>query len=207
MPSKLDPYLPYLKQRVQAGMTNARQLWRELKAQGYVSAYQQVSRLVRYLYDSATQPLEPTQTAPLTAQSPSVGFAPLPSARQLVWLLLRPTADLTAEEQALFSQVRQHPQVETVYQLIRQFQPMLRLRQPDRLQGWLDACQASGLPDLQTFAAALQREYHSIYHALALEWSNGPVEGHVNRLKFLKRQMFGRAKFDLLRIRVLAVPA
>ncbi len=205
--SKLDPYLPYLQHRVQAGITNASQLWREVKAQGYSGAYRQVSRVVRYYRHQATQSPAPIPSPHLVPPLSPVVLGPLPSARQLVWLLLRPTEDLTSDEQALFSLIRQHPPVETAYQLTRQFQSMLRLRQADRLQGWLNACRASPLPDLQTFATALQREFPSIYAALAGPWSNGPVEGHVNRLKLIKRTMFGRAKFDLLRIRVLAVPA
>jgi transposase len=203
-PSILDPYLPYLQQQVQAGETNARQLWREIQVQGYPGAYQQVARVVRYYRDLATHPIDQTQSPNTIQQAPPVTFGPLPSARQLVWFLLRPTEDLPSDEQWLLAQLRQHPLVEMAYQLTRQFQSMLRLRQADKLQAWLDNCRSSNLPDLQTFAAGLQREFPSIYQALAGPWSNGTTEGHVNRLKLIKRTMFGRANFDLLRIRVLA---
>src|SRR5258708_40364598 len=90
------------------------------------------------------------------------------------------------------------------YQLTRRFQSMVRLRTADDLQAWFQACSDSSIVDLQTFATSLQREEPSIRLALSLSWSYGPVEGHVNRLKFIKRSMYGRAKFDLLRQRVLA---
>ena len=63
---------------------------------------------------------------------------------------------------------------------------------------------ASPVSTIRVFARSLQRDFDAVRAALTLPWSNGPVEGHVNRIKFLKRQMFGRANFDLLRLRILA---
>jgi transposase len=111
--------------------------------------------------------------------------------RQLVWLLLRSTDDLTDEENATFVRIRQHPQVDLAYQLTRQFQSMVRLRTTDNLQAWFQACIGSTIVDLQTFATSLQREEPAVRLALSSPWSNGPVEGHVNRLKFIKRSMYG----------------
>jgi len=74
----------------------------------------------------------------------------------------------------------------------------------DGLQSWFQNCLASDISDLQTFATALQREEPSIQLALSSPWSTGPVEGPINRLRFIKRSMYGRANFDLLRLRVLA---
>lgn len=149
----------------------------------------------RYLPTLVTAANLPTNKIPNKA---------LPASRQLVWLLLRPTDELTEEEKFTFARVRQHTQVETAYQLTRQFQSMIRLHTAAHLQGWFQACFDSTIADLQTFATSLQREEPSIRLALSSSWSNGPVEGHVNRLKFIKRSMHGRAKFDLLRLRVLA---
>jgi transposase len=204
--SILDPYLPYLHRRLVEGCSNSSQLWRELQTQGYGGSRAQVASWVqsyrthpspstpqRYLADPSPKPLK---AAPL----PSL----LPAPRQLVWYLLRSTDDLTPEEKRVFAQIRLHPQVDSAYRLSRQFQRMVRDHCADNLSAWLQACLDSAIPDLRTFAASLQREEPSIRLALSTAWSNGPVEGFVNRLKLIKRSMYGRANFDLLRLRVLA---
>ena len=80
----------------------------------------------------------------------------------------------------------------------------MRERQHALLDDWLEQASASGLGALRNFAASLRRDYAAVKAGVTLEWSNGPVEGEINRLKQLKRQMYGRAKLDLLRQRVLA---
>ena len=80
---------------------------------------------------------------------------------------------------------------------------MVRERQHEKLEHWLERAEASGERALRSFAGGVRRDYAAVEAALRLPYSNGPVEGQVNRLKFLKRQMYGRAKFDLLRKRVL----
>lgn len=87
--------------------------------------------------------------------------------------------------------------------MVQQFQEMVRERTPEALDVWLAACEQSGITELQTFAIGLAREEASIRAALSEEWSTGQVEDQITRLKLLKRQMYGRATFDLLRQRVL----
>ena len=86
---------------------------------------------------------------------------------------------------------------------------MIRKRTVNMLDTWLEASTNSQIVDLQNFATGIQQDYRAIRAALETEWSNGQTEGQVNRgsppgLKCLKRQMYGRAKFDLLRQRVLS---
>ena len=80
---------------------------------------------------------------------------------------------------------------------------MVRQRRAEALDGWLEASRESGIPELQSFATGLQHEYASIQAALSEPWSTGQVEGQITRVKLLKRQMYGHAKFDLLKQRVL----
>jgi transposase len=80
---------------------------------------------------------------------------------------------------------------------------MIRDRQPEALALWLKTVCESGIGALSRFAKGLQQDFEAIKAALCLPWSNGQTEGQVNRLKLIKRQMYGRAKFDLLRKRVL----
>jgi transposase len=79
----------------------------------------------------------------------------------------------------------------------------LRLRQHEHLRGWLDEATASEIKEIQSFVAGIERDYDAVAAGFRLHWSKGQVEGNVNRLKTLKRQMYGRAGFELLRQRVL----
>jgi transposase len=95
------------------------------------------------------------------------------------------------------------PDIAQAYPLVQSFQTMIRTRQVEQLDSWLEQVQASGVRELRRFALGLRQDYAAVRAALEYEWSQGQVEGQVNRLKQLKRQMYGRANFDLLRLRVL----
>lgn len=86
---------------------------------------------------------------------------------------------------------------------VRTFVDFVRHQRPKELDTWLGVCAASSVKALRTFAAGIQQDYEAVRSALELSWSNAQTEGHVTRLKFIKRTMYGRAKFDLLRQRVL----
>jgi transposase len=68
---------------------------------------------------------------------------------------------------------------------------------------WLHDVQERGVRELKAFAQGLVQDESAVWHGLSLEWSNGQTEGHINKLKTLKRQMYGRANLDLLRNRLL----
>ncbi len=210
-PSMLDAYVSYLEQRWTAGCHNSSQLWRELQAQGYGGVRKQVARWVqqRRQRPAATTPkkyVRPDETrsgqcdASLT---PEAHWPRLAGARQLVWLLLREPAELSVEDAATFARLSQHCDVAVASTLAQAFQGMVRQRTPEALDGWLEACAASGIPDLQSFATGLQQDEAAVRGALGEPWSNGQTEGQITRVKLVKRQMYGRANFDLLRQRVL----
>ena len=212
--SSLDPYHAYLHQRWAEGCTNGSQLWREIRAQDYGGGHRHVLRWLAQhrVVPAPTGPTAKRQRwstpsgAPLTTQGTTTttdGTAALPAPRHVAWTFVRPPDELNAAEQAVLTRVQQDPQMRGVYTLAQQFQEMVRTRQAAHLSNWLAACATSGVADLQTFAAALSREEAAIRHALTEPWSTGPVEGHITRVKLVKRQMFGRANFDLLRQRVL----
>jgi transposase len=212
-PSILDPYVPYLQQRWAEGCTNASQLWREIQAKGYSGVRKQVARWAHH------QRSEPAPTGPKKYRGGSKAglhitedkantngaatHAALVAPRRLVWLLLRNPSQLDNEEVAIFERIRQHPDVARAIELAQEFQAMVHQRRAEALDGWLAASQESGIAELQSFATGLQHEYASIRAALSEPWSTGQVEGQITRLKLLKRQMYGRAKFDLLKQRVL----
>jgi transposase len=130
------------------------------------------------------------------------------SPRTAAWLLLAQPEDLTQEKDRALAAALPglHLDIEQAANAAQRFAQLVRTRAAGGFDEWLADMRQSSLPQLRTFARSLQHDYAAVRAALSLPWSNGPVEGHVNHLKFVKRQMFGRAKFDLLRIRVLTFP-
>jgi transposase len=189
-----------LHQQWEAGCHNAMHLWRTLRGQGFPSSYAVVYRYVTAL--RCGPPLRPA--GPAHPPTPP-GSTPPPSltARQLSYLLVRRPEKRTPAQQEQVVQIRQHaPTISQIARLKDTFAQMVRQRTPTALQTWIETVLTSSLPDLQRFATGLQRDA-AVRAALELSYSNGPTEGHVTRLKLLKRQMYGRVKLDLLRQRVL----
>ena len=83
------------------------------------------------------------------------------------------------------------------------FKEMMEKKQADKLDSWLTDCEGLGVESLTQFVRGLRQDYAAVRQAFCSEWSNGQVEGQVNRLKSIKRQMYGRAGFELLRRRVV----
>ena len=117
---------------------------------------------------------------------------------------MTPPEQLTDTQRALLARVCQtNANLEELYQLGQEFALMVKQRRARRLDAWLLRTQQSASADLRGFASGIKRDYAAVKAALSLPWSQGQVEGQITRLKFLKRQMYGRARFDLLRSRVL----
>lgn len=196
MPDPLLSFLPYLDRQWQAGFHNAIQLWREIRQQGYMGSQIRVSRWAHQQRQSLVQ-TNPGQPV-LTSSRHSL------SARQAAWLVVCPTKDLEPDEQEVLAQLKQVcPPTEVVHTLAQSFGQMIREHQKNQLADWIQAARCSGLDDLRHFAIGLERDYAAVEAALRFAWSNGQTEGQVHRLKLIKRQMYGRANFDLLRLRVL----
>jgi transposase len=125
--------------------------------------------------------------------------------RQAAWLILAREESLTLEQREQAGQLASiHAEVAHMVVEARSFATMLRVRQVDALDAWLERATHSPCRELTSFARGIRRDYAAVKNALTLHWNNGLVEGQVNRLKFFKRQMFGRANFDLLRLRILS---
>ena len=121
------------------------------------------------------------------------------------WLCLRPSEQLSAEERALREQIlAEDADLARACRLRDQFRDLIRARDVDALDAWLQAAHESQLAPFQSLANGLERDRAAVAAALTTSWSNGMVEGHVHRLKLIKRQGYGRAKLDLLRCRVVA---
>jgi transposase len=128
----------------------------------------------------------------------------VPGSRTLAWLLLRRRSELEDAHRTLLQRLcRDDQEVAAARHLAQQFLVLGRQRRGGNRAGWVTAAHATGPPELRGFARNLRRDWAAVQAGLTLEWSSGPVEGHVNRLKLIKRQMYGRGRFELLRRRVL----
>jgi transposase len=121
--------------------------------------------------------------------------------------MVKPAEELSeAEQQHLQRLLDASEQISIAYQLAIRFSSTLRERRSLDLESWLNDVTASGIDSLLRFAGGLRQDLAAVTAAFTSQWSNGQVEGQVNRLKLIKRQMYGRANFDLLRLRVLFQP-
>ena len=119
-------------------------------------------------------------------------------------LCLTPQVQLTeAQQQALSRLLATEPELATGHELLEQFRRLIAERDVPGLGRWLEAARASGLKPFVSLANGLTADRAAVDAALRLPWSNGVVEGHVHKLKLLKRQGYGRASFSLLRRRVV----
>lgn len=210
--SHFDAYAPYVLQRWQEGCHNGLQLWREIQAQGYRHSARMVYQFLQPLRAGVIPvlraiPTEHEQQVPKKqAPVPPASALDTLSARQAVWLLIREFTALDQTEQKTLAILRQSSQrVETIYQLVQDFVYMVRHRQGEKLDTWLRQAASSHLPDLRRFAAGIERDKSAVLAGLTYTYSNGVVEGQVHRVKLIKRMMYGRAGFALLRQRVLHV--
>ncbi|HYQ92411.1 MAG TPA: ISL3 family transposase [Candidatus Competibacteraceae bacterium] len=193
-PSELDPYRAYLQRRWQEGCHNAAQLWRELTNQGFAGCASSVRQWAGRRRQRASSP-SPGATAARLPWTP-------PSSRRMVRLVLAEAGQLSDADGQFVSTLLAHsPELARVVDLARRFRGMVQQRQPDGLESWLAEAKATGLT---MFAQSLSQDLAAVRAALTFPWSTSPVEGHINRLKTVKRQMYGRAGFALLRQRLLA---
>jgi transposase len=188
-PSLLEQFKPYLHERFNAGCTNATVLFTEITARGYRGG----PTLVRhYLHQFRT-----------TARIPPPPRKP-PSVRRVVsWMMTDPAAIDPADQQRLDAILAASPPLNALAGHVRSFAIMMCSLRGQDLDAWMIAVDNDDLPALRSFVLGLRRDQDAVTAGLTLPWNSGVVEGHVNRLKMLKRQMFGRAKPDLLRKRVL----
>jgi transposase len=202
-PSLLDPYKPYILERSPGGCHIGTVILREVEARGYRGGQTTLLAYITQLRIASGLPLRTRcgrQAAPIGEQSER-----LPSSRGLSWLVLRKAETLDAEEHVRLGQLGEvHSEIATAMVLAQEFATIVRERQHEQLDSWLARTEQSGIAPLLSFAKGIRRDYNAVKAGVTLKYSNGPTEGHVNRLKMLKRHMFGRAKLDLLKKRLMA---
>lgn len=197
--AELRKYLPYLEQRWTEGERNASSLGGELKEKGYRG---KVSTVVHYLVTWRKACPDRKETFEMV-KAKLRRFA-TPSPKKTYWLLFKPRpSDEEWSDRYVSQLLKDAPELKEAVELTQEFSGLMKNRQADKLRNWLEKAQQSGIPELIGFVSGVNQDFKAVEAAFSSEWSNGQTEGQVNRLKFIKRQMYGRANFDLLRARVI----
>jgi hypothetical protein len=189
--SLLDGYTQHLTTRLAVGVTNATVLHAELAALGFTGSVQTIRRWLhplRAAVPAAPQPIRPT----------------VPKPRHITRWIMTDPQHLTPDQHAQLTDVLAScPELQAVAGHVRDFADLMNKHRGDRLPGWMLRVQADNLPALHSLVTGLRRDLDAVTAGLTMIWSSGPVEGAVNRIKTIKRSMYGRAGFDLLRRRIL----
>jgi hypothetical protein len=188
--SILDEHEAYLRERWNSGCTNAAQLWAELRDRGYPGGPTYVRQYLARFRGNAAAP-QPKPTAPKVRAVSS-------------WIMTSPGNLPDADKASLEAILAASPELAAVTASVRAFAAIMNERRGRKLlEPWMTAADATGEPALRSFVTGLRADQEAVTNGLSVRWSSGAVEGHVNRVKMLKRQMYGRAGPDLLRRRIL----
>lgn len=185
----LDDFKPYLHQRINDGCTNAQQLYRDILQQGYRGSYGTVRAYLAPLRTLHNRPPPPPKP---------------PTARQITnWILRRPDTLNDHQKLQLNQALADCPHLAALHRHITTFATMLTGRHGHQLDTWIAAVNDDDLPHLHSFTTGIRHDYHAVKAGLTLQYSSGPVEGTINKIKKIKRTLYGRASFDLLRKLIL----
>jgi transposase len=189
-PAKVHEFADYLHQRWNEGCHNASRLFREIQAKGYTGKRSMVAHFVAGWRKTgkAVSPKSPQRIAP----------------KHAAILVTRPTEEMTEEQYQLFNRIEaQCPEVRDLRHLALSFHEALTADESAQMKQWIDRAKRCEFGPVVRFAYGLQKDISAVSAAVDTPWSSGQVEGQINRLKTIKRQMYGRAGFELLRARVL----
>ena len=201
----IAPFVDTVRARALTPEWTGKQIFDEVVKQGYTGSHNGVYELLRWMRLGHLLPSVEDRQAKETT---SPERAPKPySAKQGAWMFIQPAAQLGPRDQERLAFLHTAVEVSrTVYGLVQDFAQLLRTQPQDaaeQLKAWLVAAKSSTVLEIERFARGIQKDIAAVLGAMTLPWSNGQTEGQVTRVKLLKRQMYGRAKFDLLRARIL----
>jgi transposase len=196
--SVVDPYLPYLASRWNQGCHNTALLYEEIVAQGYTGSQRTLRRQLQAF----------RQTRERSVSKETIILDNLPSPRGVALLMVRPAQSRTREQTAYLEQlIQSDATVAVVFTLAQAFGQLLRKREgSQRLEHWKATVQASGITELIGFVDGLADDAEAVANGCSESWSNGMVEGFINKVKWIKRSSYGQAGFPLLQRRVLLHP-
>src|SRR3954451_9673162 len=198
--SRLDRWKPIILERWNAGCRNSRRLFHEIQRQGYRGSYPTLARYTQRLRQAQEGAVRKRGSLPPVADPHRQPLTP----RTAAWLVLRHADHRDDTDAEQLSRLRtQHAALSEAIILAEEFVAMIRAGQPERFDPWLAQARDSALLAFRNFARKIDSDYDAVRGAVTSPWSTGQVEGQINRLKMIKRQMFGRASFDLLNRRFI----
>ena len=189
-PPKVNEFADYLQQRWTEGCHNATRLYKEIHDKGYSGKRAMVARFVAGWRKTgkAASPKAPERISP----------------KHAAILVTRAADKMTDQQQALFDRITiRCPEIFDLRRMALSFRSALEAETSAQLRQWIQATKRCEFGALVRFAYGLQKDISAVSAAVDTPWSTGQVEGQINRLKTIKRQMYGRAGFQLLRARVL----
>ena len=196
--SAMDEHREWIDARIAEGRINASELHAELVSKGVRLSYGTVRRYVTKRLGRAGKARPRMNAAKPKPAAP-------PSPKQLSFDWVRRPEKRTVEAQTRLDKIRgASPDLTAALDLSDDFTALIRKRTTGTLKEWLSRAEVSACAEVRQFAEGIRRDESAVNAAMTTRWSNGPVEGHVNRLKTIKRQMYGRAGFSLLKARVVS---
>jgi transposase len=206
-PGMVESYREYLRERWEQGCHHGHELLAEIRQLGYVGCYSRLAELL-----SPWRQPKPESVNTFLPLAPQVEEVSRPPTRQIspqvaAALLSKPRPDLTARQAEIVDLLKgQCPGYAVMRRLSFGFRSILCRGKVTTLHRWLEDARKTGIHSLERFVRTVKQDLNAVESAVTEKWSNGPVEGQINRLKALKRQMYGRAGVRLLRARVLPLP-
>ncbi|MFI0849779.1 ISL3 family transposase [Mesorhizobium sp. IMUNJ 23232] len=185
--SSIEEWLPWLDSRWAQGARNASALWREMRKKGFRGQIGVISEWAR--------------RRRLAEKADQSALARTPSARSIARLMTLARNDLSKSDAVLVAAIESNvPDLTTARTLIDDFQTMIRSKAVEKLDSWLTDAKTSLVG---SFANGVEKDIDAVRNAIISPWSNGQTEGQITKLKLIKRQMYGRAKIDLLQARLV----
>ncbi|WP_189097920.1 ISL3 family transposase [Streptomyces kronopolitis] len=186
---QVHAYSPYLHRRWNEGCTDSARLHAEIAELGFTGSKRTVRRHLQEIRASGKP--APDKPKALTV-------------RTATWLITSHPDNLDeSSELKLKKLLSRSPELDAVAAYVRSFAAMMTERRGSDLESWLTSAEGTGMKPLRSLARGLRQDFDAVTAGLTLEWSSGKVEGNVNRAKRIKRDGYGRAGFDLLRLQIL----
>jgi transposase len=206
-PRMVEWFHDYLRQRWAAGCRHGRTLLAEIRERGYVGAFSVLARFLSAWRQPPSKAAESAGVAAVLEKTPIAPVAKQISPQVAAALLTKYRTELTIQQTETVDTLKQQcPDFAVMRKLVLSFRSILRVGRLATLHLWMERAQKTGIHALVRFVRTLKQDLGAVQAAVTGPWSNGPVEGHINRLKTLKRQMYGRAGVELLRARLLPEP-
>ena len=208
-PGMAESFREELRRLWEQGCQNGRQLLREIRKLGYIGSYTGLMRILSpWRAEKRTAETGAAAAGPATEQAlPAVLAMRHVSPQEGAALLSKPKPMLNERQNKIVQLLKRTPDFATMRHLVLSFRSILCGGKVSSLKRWIAKAEAAGIMAISKFVRQLKRDQEAVENAVSQVWSTGPVEGHINRLKTVKRQMYGRAGFELLRSRVLPLAA